>query len=441
MNELQDKIWDMEEHLANSKAKAGGSTLPVQPYTRPRRDSAVQLPDTTRSRSGTQVGADPSSSSSAATSTAKSTSSATAKRTASTAGVKDKDYRVRFMEQKKVYFYTDVTPPTETQSIINGFVTALGLAEEEFEPLYRECVNCVEYPVHAKMPESTAAMLQAVRMAFCLSKEEQDNIMDSSAFSPTDLLHDLREQLRRVRRNPFYAANTFKDDEDFEKWVELEVERINRHISGLRKLVSKNPEAKQELSEAEKQEDAFDKELAAKKKDKKKQKLQSRGRKFSEVREEPNMEGGDAKSQSDETDDNDSTEEFEEEDPERGPSVDRSPLRYDLLFRLLCSRDFSGPKAAELRAARLQPCFSKLDEWLNKTPVRDNVDFDTHYFVVESNAKYEEALFILNKPARWLLDEYAERYGFTPLYRLLVYAATIPPFFHDFVSHHFALLL
>eukprot|EP01122_Echinamoeba_exundans_P012105 TRINITY_DN4999_c0_g1_i1.p1 TRINITY_DN4999_c0_g1~~TRINITY_DN4999_c0_g1_i1.p1 ORF type:complete len:1774 (+),score=459.39 TRINITY_DN4999_c0_g1_i1:165-5486(+) len=422
MNEVQDKIWDMEELLANSKAKASGSTSSVAPYTRPRRDSAVQLPDTTRSRSGTQVGADPSTSSSAQTSTAKSTSSAPAKRTASTAGVKDKDYRVRFMEQKKVYFYTDVTPPTETLSIINGFVTALGLPEEEFEPLYRECVNCVEYPVHAKMPESTAAMLQAVRLAFCLSKEEQDNIMDSSApFGPKDLLHDLREQLRRVRRNPFYAANTFKDDEDFEKWVESEVDRINRHISGLRKLVSKNPDEKQELSEAEKQEDAYDQEIAAKKKDRKKQKLQNRGRKFSEVREEPNMEGGDAKSQSDDSGESDSSEEeFESEDPERGPSVDRSPLRYDLLFRLLCSRDFSGPKAAELRAARLQPCFSKLDEWLSKTPVRDTVDFDAHYFSLESNAKYEEALFILNKPARWLLDEYAERYGFTPLYRLLV---------------------
>lgn len=416
VNEVQEKVWEMEDKLAESKPRSGAiSSAPVK--VRARSGSTVALPDTTRSRSGTQVGADPSSSSSAATSTAKSTSSTAGKRAASTAG-KERDSRVRFLEQKKVYFYTDITPPTETLSIINGFVTALGLPEEEFEPLYRDCVHCVEYPVHGKMPESEVAMLSAVRLAFCLSKEEQDNIMDSSApFTPRDILHELRQQMRKVRRNPFYALNTFKDEEDFEKWVESELERIQKHISGLKKLASKNSEAKSELATAEKEEDEFDREIAAKKKDRKKRKQSGRARKFSEVREEPNLEGDVAKSESKE---DESSDEFEEDDPERGPTLDRSPLRYDLLFRLLISRDFSGSKSAELRLARLQPFYTKLDEWLAKTPARETVDVDAQFFSQESNSKYEDALFILSKPSRWLIDEYAERYGFTPLYRLLV---------------------
>jgi hypothetical protein len=44
---------------------------------------------------------------------------------------KPRDGRVRFVEQKKLYFYTDETPPSETLDILNGFVTALGLPEDE----------------------------------------------------------------------------------------------------------------------------------------------------------------------------------------------------------------------------------------------------------------------------------------------------------------------
>jgi len=44
---------------------------------------------------------------------------------------KEKESRVRFVEQKKLYIYNETTPPTETLQIQKGFVTALGLSEDE----------------------------------------------------------------------------------------------------------------------------------------------------------------------------------------------------------------------------------------------------------------------------------------------------------------------
>jgi len=60
---------------------------------------------------------------------------------------KEKDLNVRFIEQKKLYYYNETTPPTETLLIQNGFVTALGLPEEEVRP------TTIELPIWRMLKE------------------------------------------------------------------------------------------------------------------------------------------------------------------------------------------------------------------------------------------------------------------------------------------------
>jgi len=61
------------------------------------------------------------------------------------------------------------------------------------------------------------------------------------------------------------------------------------------------------------------------------------------------------------------------------------------------------------------------------------IDIDEDLLTGPNGKKMEDLLFVLTKNNRWILEEFGERYGFSAVYKLLVYAI-IRGFFYGFGS-------
>jgi hypothetical protein len=162
-----------------------------------------------------------------------------------------------------------------------------------------------------------------------LSDAEHGHILEALGnFGAKELFAELVGLNRKLSRHYFYAQNTFKDRDDFNRWKTEEEDKLRRLIKKLKKKEGlKDSDIPKELR-GPVEEDALDA----------------------------------------------VEESFEDDDPERAP--ERSPLRYDLLFRVLVARDFNAVKSSEIRGAKLQPLFVKLTELLESVPIQDPLDID-----------------------------------------------------------------
>jgi len=106
-------------------------------------------------------------------------------------------------------------------------------------------------PLHSSLPDTPQALLKNLRVAFNLSEEEHGHLLESE-YTPSDALKELLLQLKHAEKHPFYAFNTFKDEEDFNKWLDGEEARVTALV---KKLRAKHPEAQVEEADLEESED------------------------------------------------------------------------------------------------------------------------------------------------------------------------------------------
>lgn len=388
---------------------------------------------------------------------------------------KTKHVAVRFTEQKKIFLYGEGNPPVETDELIRGFISAPGLVGSDFDPLLREILVLVLFP-KTPLPYPKDELLEHIRCAFSLTKEDfAEFIKKKQGFSQYSAHDDVEAMLYSLNHHPYYSKDSFQEIQDYKLWRTHRKNELNRLLAKI-KSVGLDYSENDLISMSERSIDNSVTESENNQNMSTPRPLS--GKEVHDVTFRPNFDDTEASSQDSDSGrldpkvwadrapkisilppvsgneasyssiDSDSDVEpsnlFSETSPRRFGSSDDlndalssldeitvknddggvdnfEPSRYALLFNTLMSFDDSKLKERKKRVAAI---ISLIDKAHNVITTKYKLGQHVNMFeeLPEINSpEYRNWLFKLSDISRWLLEQYAEHYGYTQLHCSFVF--------------------
>jgi len=320
--------------------------------------------------------------------------------------------RVRFTEMKTMFYYSSST--YETLQVVDSFVSAtrrIGAEGEEITPLYADCIRCILCPVSdTELPEdenSTAessrphvALLNRLPAVFGITELRHEKILRSltKKYTHQEVINDLNTQLNELSRHPFYMPESFENTAAYERWMQQQTQRLKSLIE---KVQHKVGIAATDLISPRKEEESDASPSAS-------------------PREKTSFEQKEGTPSGNTDTSLQTTETSPQSDTTAAPIFIRA-RRYDQLFKTLLAVDTSAMNYDEMRLFQLRGLFEKIETEIIKLKDTDKINIDAMISRVspETREMWETALFMQTPFSRWLLNEYAERYGISPVFQLL----------------------
>eukprot|EP01126_Amoeba_proteus_P039007 TRINITY_DN4094_c0_g1_i5.p1 TRINITY_DN4094_c0_g1~~TRINITY_DN4094_c0_g1_i5.p1 ORF type:complete len:259 (+),score=50.59 TRINITY_DN4094_c0_g1_i5:59-835(+) len=146
-------------------------------------------------------------------------------------GPNNRQLRLSFVEQKKVYFYGSEMPPVKTSEILTGFVSqkVRQTFTFEFSKLYTQCMRCVLAPIRPLPGKQKQQLLSLLFSTFVIDPELHSQIYEEQKnYNAGCLLNLVKFQLSEIPKHPFYTKESFFNVNDCERWWQLKKENLER---------------------------------------------------------------------------------------------------------------------------------------------------------------------------------------------------------------------